>query len=159
MKKIKYLLLLVCITGCFAACNKSNTDTTLSVAAQLTIDTTAIRKYIVKNNIPALKDKSGIFYQIILPGSGTKVWSTSTVITGSYSGKLLNASTTFGSGTIESQFLSSFIQGWQIGIPYIQNGGQIRLFIPSEYGYGNVANGAIPANSILDFTISLTDVQ
>jgi FKBP-type peptidyl-prolyl cis-trans isomerase FkpA len=51
------------------------------------------------------------------------------------------------------------IIGWQIGIPYIQKGGKIRLLIPSYYGYGNRAAGSIPANSILDFTITLSNVQ
>jgi len=157
--KIKHLLLLVCIAGCFAACNKSESDTsTATAAAQFTTDTIAIRKYIVANNIPALKDKSGVFYQIIAPGTGTVVYSSSTIISGTYSGKLLNG-TIFDSGLIQSQYLSSLIEGWRIGIPYIQNGGQIRLIIPSVDGYGTTAVGSIPANSILDFTVTLNDVQ
>jgi FKBP-type peptidyl-prolyl cis-trans isomerase FkpA len=54
--------------------------------------------------------------------------------------------------------LGGVIVGWQIGIPLIQKGGKIRLFIPSGYAYGPRSQGNIPANSILDFEIDLLDV-
>ena len=159
MIKIKYILLIVCVAGCFAACKKTESSGDgAAQAAQLTTDTTAIRKFIVANNIPAIKDKSGVFYQIIAPGAGSVVYNSSTYISGNYTGKLLNG-TTFDSGVLPSSQLSNLIIGWQVGIPYIQNGGQIRLIIPSLYGYGSTAVGTIPANSILDFTITLTNVQ
>ncbi|WP_158795320.1 FKBP-type peptidyl-prolyl cis-trans isomerase [Pedobacter sp. L105] len=167
MIKIKYILLIVCLAGCFAACKKTeNTNDGASQAAQLTADTTAIRKFIVANNIPAIKDKSGVFYQIIAPGTGSVVYTANTTITANYAGRLLNG-TVFdtnlsSTGAVVTPFsftLPNVIVGWQVGIPYIQNGGQIRLIIPSLYGYGSTAVGTIPANSILDFTITLTNVQ
>lgn len=166
MMKIKYLLLIVCIAGCFAACKKTdNTVDTAGQAAQLTADTTAIRKFIVANNIPAIKDKSGVFYQIIAPGTGTVTYTANTTITANYVGRLLNG-TVFDTNTSSTGVVTPFvftlpnvIIGWQIGIPYIQNGGQIRIFVPSLYAYGTAAVGTIPANSVLDFTITLTNVQ
>jgi len=160
MNKIKHLLLLVCIAGCFASCKKT-TNNNFDYQAQFNSDTTAIRKFIVANKIPALKDKSGVFYQIILPGTGTTTYTSTTSITANYEGRLLNG-TVFGtSGTTPFTFtLPGVIVGWQIGIPYIQKGGQIRIIIPSYYGYANSSpSSTIPANSILDFTITLTDVQ
>lgn len=158
MTKIKHLLLLVCIAGCFAACKKDNTEN-FDAQAQFQADTTAIRAFVKANNIPAVKDNSGIFYQIIAPGTGSVTYTAATRITAAYKGMLLNG-TVFDSSTGFGPFtLSQVIAGWQFGIPLVQKGGQVRLLIPSYYGYGNQAQTGLPANSVLDFTITVNDVQ
>lgn len=156
MKQIKYLVLMAAITLGFTACKKG-----FDAEAQFRADTTAIRSYVTANNIPVVKDKNGVFYQIIAPGSGSAVYTRNTQVTVDYAGKVLGRSETFDSsaGTPRTFQLGGLIAGWQIGIPYIQKGGKIRLFIPSEYAYGNNAQSAIPENSVLDFTIELTNVQ
>jgi FKBP-type peptidyl-prolyl cis-trans isomerase FkpA len=157
MKTIKYILFLVCVTVCFTACSKNDK---FDQDAQFRSDTTDIRKFITDNKIPALKDKSGIFYQILAPGSGAVTYTASTSIKADYEGRLLTGFVFDGSkGTPISFTLGSVIAGWQIAIPYIQNGGKIRFILPSYYGYGNSGIGSIPANSILDFTVTLTDVR
>ncbi len=161
MNKIKHFLLVICIAGCFVACVKNQEVETYDPVPQFQADTTAIRAFVKANEIPVLKNENyGIFYQIIESGSGSLTYSSSSLITVDYTGKLLNG-TTFdtSNGTPVTFTLGNLIPGWQIGLPYIQKGGKIRLFIPSYYGYGNVSKGTIPANSVLDFTISLSDVQ
>jgi len=157
MKTIKHLLLLACIAISLTACsNKDKFD----VDAQLRSDTTAIRKFITDNNIPALKDKSGIFYQVLEPGSGNVVYSATTSVTADYEGRLLSGQVFDSSkGTPVVFALGGVITGWQIAIPYIQKGGKIRFIMPSYYGYGNSSIGSIPSNSILDFTVTLADVK
>jgi len=160
MRKFRYILALLCTVAVFAACKKSS-NSNFDVAAQLAADTTAIRAYIVKNNISAIKHESGIFYQIINPGTGNVEYKPSTLITAHYAGRILGNTSTFDTteGGAPREFpLGGVIAGWQIGIPLIQKGGTIRIIIPSYYGYGNRGTGPIPPNSILDFNISLTDV-
>ena len=162
MPKFKYLILFVCIAGSLAACKKNEAFETYDPAPQFIADTTAIRAFIKSNNIQnVIKDQSGLFYQIIAPGSGSVAYSRNTQITADYEGKLLNGNTFDSSkGTPVNFLLGNVITGWQIGIQKIQKGGKIRLIVPSLYGYGNVAQGAsIPANSILDFNITLTEVS
>jgi FKBP-type peptidyl-prolyl cis-trans isomerase FkpA len=162
MLKFKYLILLVCIAGCFAACKKNEAFEPYDPAPQFSIDTAAIRTFIKTNNIQnVIKDPSGLFYQVIEPGAGSITYTANTQITADYEGRLLNGTVFDGSrGTPISFSLGRVITGWQIGIQKIQKRGKIRLIIPSLYGYGNVAQGAtIPANSILDFTITLTEVS
>ena len=66
MLKIKHILLLVCIAGCFAACKKTDVGDVYDPVPQFKADTTAIRAFVKLNNIPVLKDEgSGVFYQII----------------------------------------------------------------------------------------------
>jgi FKBP-type peptidyl-prolyl cis-trans isomerase FkpA len=157
MKKVKYLLIMACAALCFASCSKDEFD----ADAQFRTDTTAIRKFITDNKIPAIKDQSGLFYQIITPGTGTVKYTANTEITAEYEGRLLDGAVFDGtkSGSPLTFALGGVITGWQIGIPLIQNGGQIRMIIPSGYGYGNSAAGAIPKNSILDFTVTLKGVK
>lgn len=160
MKKFGFLLLSVVVMAGLASCKKSYNDN-FDYVAQFTSDTTAIRAFVVKNNIPAVKHESGIFYQIIAPGAGTIAYNQNTTVTANYRGSLLGNATAFDEtkGTPASFPLGGVIAGWQIGVPLIQKGGKIRLIIPSYYGYGNVSKGPIPANSILDFDIELVDVK
>jgi len=57
--------------------------------------------------------------------------------------------------------LGNVIRGWRVGIPLIKKYGRIRLFVPSRYAYGSIAqtsNLKIPAHSCLDFDIRLYNV-
>lgn len=63
-----------------------------------------------------------------------------------YTGKLLNG-TTFDMQPNASQTgwnLYSPIQGWQIAIPLIKKGGEIKMVIPSALAYGCIGSGPIP---------------
>jgi FKBP-type peptidyl-prolyl cis-trans isomerase FkpA len=146
-----YILLLSLFVIGFSSCKK---DKPFDPVKQAATDDVAIQAYIKANNITATKDPSGLYYQVITPGTGAYPTANS-LVTMNYTGKLLNG-TVFGSGVISNQPLSSLISGWQIGVPYINTGGRLLLLIPSGLGYGDAANGSIPANSVLIFTIDLT---
>lgn len=114
--------------------------------------------YASANGINAVKHSSGLYYEVITPGSGATPTVNSTV-TVNYTGKLLNG-TTFDQSTAPISFkLNQVIEGWIVGIPLISKGGKIKLIIPSSMAYG--CNGArtIQPNSILFFDVDLLDVQ
>lgn len=146
----KYLLLLAILVTVFSSCSKDSFDP----AKQATKDDAAIQAYISANGITATKDPSGVYYQVITPGTGTYP-TASSLITVNYTGKLLNG-TVFDSGTLHSVALNTMIPGWIYGLPHINTGGRILLLIPSALGYGNSTQGSIPANSVLVFTVDLT---
>ena len=51
------------------------------------------------------------------------------------------------------------IQGWELGLPYVDEEGQILLIIPSGLAYGNTSTNSIPENSILIFRIKLLVIK
>lgn len=112
--------------------------------------------FAAKNNITYVSDPSGVLYQIITAGNSNKPRLTST-ITVTYTGKLMNDKT-FDSGTITYP-LNNLIPGWQIALPFIGEGGQIKILIPSSLGYGSSGSGEIPGNSPLYFDVSLSKVK
>jgi len=147
----RYILLLALFIIGFSSCKKT---AQFDPAKQAAADDTAIQAYIKANNIIAIKDPSGLYYQVITQGTGGNP-TVNSLITINYTGKLLNG-TIFDSGSLNSSPLSGLIQGWQIGIPYVKTGGRILLLVPSALGYGNKSIGSIPANSVLIFSIDLT---
>jgi FKBP-type peptidyl-prolyl cis-trans isomerase FkpA len=156
--KIKNLLVLslVMLFAWSSCVKKDNFDP----AAQAELDEALIVKFIADNNISAIKHPSGLYYQIIEPGVGTKTYAANTIVSAKYAGRLLNGSVFDQTTTQPLSFpLGNVIVGWQIGVPLIQKGGKIRLLIPSQYGYGPNGSGKIPANAVLDFDVELIDVQ
>jgi FKBP-type peptidyl-prolyl cis-trans isomerase len=127
---------------------------------QIEFEDIFVKKYIQQNNITGLtRLNTGVYYQIISPGTGDPVELTST-ISAAYTGKLTNG-TVFDSATASSPLkttLNGVILGWQEILPLIKKGGKIRAIIPPARAYGSSARGDIPPNSILDFEIELVDV-
>ena len=117
-----------------------------------------IKAYATANGINAVKHNSGIYYEILNPGTGATPTLNSKVFV-TYTGKLLSGTQFDQSSSVISFFLSQVIEGWQIGGPLIKKGGKIILLIPSAYGYGCMGSRGIPPNSPLMFEIDLVDVQ
>ena len=138
----------------FSSCNKTEG---CKLTANYTKDVNASQKaamiaFCVTNNISYTEDPSGILYQIIKPGSSTKVNLCQTLSI-TYIGKYLNG-TQFQTGTFDSA-LSDLIPGWQIVVPYIGKGGHMIILLPSSLAYGTQGNGSIPPNTPLYFDIVL----
>ncbi|MES2872180.1 MAG: FKBP-type peptidyl-prolyl cis-trans isomerase [Bacteroidota bacterium] len=152
--RIKNLLLfilpLLLVAG---SCKKADPE------EQANIDDSTIRKFISEKNISAQKHSSGIYYQILSPGTGSISYTSNTTVSTKYTGRLLSGTVFDGTSTQPISFkLGQVIAGWQIGIPLIQKGGKIRLLIPSGLAYGPQGQGPIPGNAVLDFDIELLDV-
>jgi FKBP-type peptidyl-prolyl cis-trans isomerase FkpA len=103
---------------------------------------------------------SGILFQVVNPGAGMTASSTSKIFV-KYEGRL-ESGVIFETQTDHTQtgwVLGGMIAGWQIAVPLIQEGGKIRVVIPSSLAYGCGFRGNIPSNAILYFDIDLVDVQ
>lgn len=153
MKKVFVLAAVPCL---FFACVKTSDPCTNVTPAS---EEPQILAYCGANGISYSKDPSGIYYQIIDPGTSPHPTITSVVST-TYSGKLLNGSVVDSSSTALSFPLNQLVVGWQIGLQLIGKGGHIKMVVPSSLCYGcNGAPPTVPGNSILYFDITLVDIK
>ncbi len=147
MKKVLFFALSILV---LTACSKDDVD-------QAAIDEEIITTYLEDNDISAERDASGLYYRIINKGSGK--FSSSANLEIRYTGKLMENGNIFDSGTIVGP-LSRYISGWQIGVPKIETGGTIVLYIPSGLAYGeNGAGSSIPPNAVLIFVVDVLSVK
>ncbi|AYL98575.1 FKBP-type peptidyl-prolyl cis-trans isomerase [Mucilaginibacter celer] len=117
-----------------------------------------IKNYLAAHpEISATKDTSGVYYQVISPGSGTHSGPNAT-ITIDYSGQLLSG-VTFNGQTDYKGKLSDLLRSWQISIPLIAAGGEILIISPSRLAYGTAGTSQIPPNSTVIFDIKLKKIE
>lgn len=105
--------------------------------------------------------ESGLQYIIMDPGNDVKPTRMDTVWV-RYEGKLLDGTTfdkTEEGGEPIQLTLNMVVRGWSEGLQLVGEGGKIKLFIPSELGYGeHGARGAIGPNETLLFDVELVRV-
>jgi FKBP-type peptidyl-prolyl cis-trans isomerase len=118
-------------------------------------DLITIEQYIMDNNLTVQEGAEGLLYIIEEPGGVDRPSSTASV-TVNYRGVTTN-DVVFDetNGSPASFRLAGLIRGWQLGIPLVGEGGRVRLFIPSELGYGSRLVGTICPDSDLIFDIEL----
>lgn len=152
----KILILFLGAMTVFSSC-KDDEGAVLTFEEQLEVDKQILDDYLAENNITAQEDPSGLRYVINEAGDGATADQSSTIRV-AYEGTLLDG-TVFDSSDDLVFPLRNLIEGWQIGIPLIQEGGDITLYIPSGLAYGTQGiPGFIPGNTNLIFTIELLEV-
>jgi FKBP-type peptidyl-prolyl cis-trans isomerase FkpA len=171
MNRVLVLCMLLC--GCLLACKKSTLVTDpAQIYAQALTDDAIIQQYITKNGLTGKvtqdstgpgRTPTGVYYIIDTLGTGSYIFTPSTLVTIGYQASVLGSSTIFAStNTYHPGFiLGQVIKGWQYGIPHIKKGGTITLFVPSRYAYGPYPQDEynLPANSVINFKIKLYDIS
>ncbi len=155
MKKTLAVLLIFSLI--LSSCGK--TDPGGCQPVSVTTERSQLIAYCSANGITYTEHTSGLFYQIIDPGTGPAPTSTSTISV-VYTGKHFNNTNFDATANPITLSLSNVIDGWKIGIPLIKKGGRIKLIIPSALAYS--CTGSLPAiqpNEPLFFDVTLTDVK
>jgi FKBP-type peptidyl-prolyl cis-trans isomerase FkpA len=162
---IRRLIILISFCAVMLSCKKSPdltgcpyTESTLVVPAS---EMTSLQAWVAANRPTAILHPGGFYYEINVAGTGTVAPTVCTNVTVKYAGYLTSGLkfTSVTEETVASSFtMGALILGWQRGLPLIKAGGSINLYVPPSLGYGANANGPIPANSILLFTVQLISV-
>jgi FKBP-type peptidyl-prolyl cis-trans isomerase FkpA len=157
MKQLWYIL--AATTFLAIACKKesgtNNCDISINAAPAHEVE--SLEQYLEAKGITAERHEKGFYYIIDKPGTGAQPTACSDVRV-NYIGRLTNGDIFDQSNNISFN-LFSLIQGWQAGIPLIQQGGRIVLYLPPALGYGEKTSGSIPSNSITIFTVDLLEVK
>ena len=138
-----------------SSCNKECKPKPVSAEAD------ALMAYAASNGLTDVQShSSGLYYQIVNPGSGASATADS-YIKITYVGKFLDGEIfdQQSSANTTPWPLAGLIEGWRIGIPLIKEGGHIRLLVPSALAYGCEGRGVISGNTPLFFDVQLVDVE
>ena len=159
---MKYILLIF-ISAFLFSCTEDSTTVNRTKQEQLALDIVRINGYIQENNLTGFQSlDNGLHYKTLELGNQEypQVGETLRV---EYVGQLLNGrefdrnytnqpfELILGSGEV--------IQGWELGLPYVDEEGEIILIIPSGLAYGNTSTNSIPENSVLIFRIKLLEIR
>jgi len=168
MKKIAAVLVIASFltAGCIKNKNTACGFTDSNLIAP-TAEVDSLQALLQDSSITASPNAAGFYYSIQQQGPGTAIVNLCSNVAVSYKAMLFNG-TIFDStatGQLASFQLGQVIAGWQKGLPLINKGGDITLYIPPTLGYGSNSvtdrngNVVIPGNSYLIFHIHLADVQ
>lgn len=123
-----------------------------------------IQQYATEKGLAIQTTPSGLAYVIERQGEGPKV-TIGKQATVHYAGYLLNGTKFDASYDRNQPFtltvgVGSVIQGWDEGLQLLNQGGKIKLIIPSAMGYGaNGAGAVIPPNAVLVFDVEVLEVK
>lgn len=99
---------------------------------------------------------SGLQYKILTPGTGPHPTDSDVALI-NYEGKLLNGTTFDASKQPTPMPIKGVVPGFAEALKLMNKGAKYRFWIPARLGYGDKANGPIPANSTLAFDVELKE--
>ncbi len=111
---------------------------------------------------PTTTAPTSLVSQVLIKGTGAAVQSGQT-ITVNYSGWLWDGTefdTSWKGSPLSTQIgAGKVIKGWDEGLVGQTVGSQVLLVIPPSLGYGDTAQGSIPAGSTLVFVVDILDAS
>ena len=158
---MRFLIFLVIIS--IFSCTDENIVVTRTKQEQYNLDLERIQGYLNENNLEGFESlDNGLHYKILEEGNSSFPKNGDTLDV-EYVGQLLNGLEFDRSYTNQPfEFIlgsNEVIQGWELGVPFIDEEGTILLIIPSGLAYGTTTSGSIPENSVLIFRIKLLDIR
>ncbi|MEW4468712.1 FKBP-type peptidyl-prolyl cis-trans isomerase [Parasphingorhabdus sp. JC815] len=126
---------------------------------QSAVETGASNEQFLANNADedgVITTDSGLQYKVLKPGEGPSPTATDTALV-KYEGSLRDG-TIFDANEQAPMPVGGVVPGFSEALQLMQKGGEYRIWIPSELGYGEQSPGPeLPANSVLIFDVTLID--
>lgn len=157
------LLVILSLSGC-----KDNPDIMLEREKRL------LEQYLEQNNITAEPLSNGIYFLESVAGTG-EVATTGDYVIVEYTASLIDGkvfdttseevaaakgilSPTVLYGNSKFKLFNTTVKGIEEGLTLMKEGGEARMIIPSQLGYGSTSSSSVPAYSTLIFDIKLNKV-
>lgn len=129
------------------------------IGTQEAVATGATNEQFLANNADeegVITTDSGLQYKVLKPGEGPSPIATDTALV-KYEGSLRDG-TVFDANEQTPMPVGAVVPGFSEALQLMQKGGEYRIWIPSELGYGEQSpSPTLPANSILIFDVTLID--
>lgn len=150
INNIKSLITLLTILLVFNSCKKEYETIE-------NIDEAKIQAYINQNNIPAIKDPSGYYYQVLDKGTGAELLNKDSVF---YNLSVKSLTGTSYYAPLEYSNEGNYLgyvtpDTYRTAMLAINRGGKVRVIVPSYLAYGKNGLGVIPPNEVLVTEISV----
>ncbi len=100
---------------------------------------------------------SGLLYEVVKPGVGDAHPTDDDVTLVNYTGKLLDGTTFDASQQPTPMPVKGVVPGFSEALKLMTKGSKYRFWIKPSLGYGDKANGPIPARAVLAFDVELLD--
>lgn len=98
-----------------------------------------------------------IGFEVVKEGTGESPTKADVVLV-KYEGKL-DDGTVFDANEQAPMQVAGVVPGFAEALTRMKKGGEYKITIPPQLGYGDRATGPIPANSTLHFTVTLLDYR
>jgi len=98
-----------------------------------------------------------IGFEVVKEGTGASPTKADVVLV-KYEGKL-DDGTVFDANEQAPMQVAGVVQGFSDALVRMKKGGEYKITIPPQLGYGDRATGPIPAGSTLHFTVTLLDFR
>lgn len=139
---------------------------TIIIAAVLVVVAIVVFLVLSGKKAPTTAATAGLQITDVVMGTGTEAVAGDTVTVnyvGSFpNGQVFDASANHGADGFSFVLgAGEVIKGWDEGVLGMKVGGERKLVVPPDLGYGatGTLGGPIPPNATLDFTITLLKVQ
>lgn len=155
---MKKLLILLSTVFIFITCSKKNDNHCTPVKPES--EAGEMTAFCNAQGITYTVDSNGIYYQVIDQGAGMTP-NLNSVVTVTYKATTLDGNVVDDNTTTPVvQPLNQFIEGWRLALPYIQQGGRIKMILPSVLAYGCTGiSNKVPPNAPLYYDIVLVKVE
>ncbi len=135
------------------------------VDSQGQFDEALIKKFAAQNSLSLVKDSTGLYYQILSPGTGDFVLTDTTEVTVNYKLRYLDGyvqDATKADKPAKFVLREGIISGFRRGVSLVKKGGKIRFFLPFSLGYETpeaAIENRVRPNHVLDYEVELIDVK
>lgn len=117
-----------------------------------------IETFISGKKFHLVKSESGLYSEVMKPGTGKEILYTDSVgIT--YVGQLLSGKKFDEQKSSIYLPVRGLIEGWKEALIGQKQGVQLRLIVPPQLGYGASGKDKVPANAALYFELTVEDVK